>query len=98
MRQAFSTDECACSEQITARRSGTASRAATSAAKVEVEAVSSMCPCQPGGSPSSCASQSSTTTSSSVRAGLVRHRKPTWFRAAAIISARMAGSEAVLAK
>jgi hypothetical protein len=98
MRQPFATDECACSEHSTRRRPPPASRAATRAAKVEVEALSSMCPCQPGGRPSSCASQSSTTSSSSVSAGPVRHRKPTLLSAAAIISARMPGSLAVLAK
>ncbi len=98
MRQAFSTEECACSEHTTTRRPGAASRAATSAAKVEVEAVSSMCPCQPSGRPSSCATQSTTCSSSSVSAGDVRHRNPTLLSVAAISSARMPGSSAVLAK
>ena len=57
IRAAFSTDECACSEQATAFRPVTW-RAAISAASVDVEAVSSMCPCQPSGRPSSCRAQS----------------------------------------
>ena len=48
MRAAFSTDECACSEQTTTLRPVTW-RAAISAASVDVDAVSSMCPCQPSG-------------------------------------------------
>ena len=65
-------------------------RAAASAASVHVDAVSSMCPCQPPGSPSSCASQSSVTSSSSCSAGDVRQRIPTWLSAAASSSARIA--------
>ena len=48
IRAPFSTDECACSEQTTTLRPVTW-RAAISAASVEVEAVSSMWPCQPVG-------------------------------------------------
>ena len=48
MRQARSTEECACSEATTTRRSGSAVRAAHSAASVEIEAVSSMWPCHVG--------------------------------------------------
>jgi hypothetical protein len=73
-------------------------RAAISAASVEVEAASSMWPCQPPGRPSSCATQSVTTPSSSVEAGEVRHRNATGFSAAASISARIAGREALAAK
>ncbi len=50
MRAFFSTDECACSEQTTTLRPVTW-RAAISAASVDVDAVSSMCPCQPSGRP-----------------------------------------------
>ena len=57
-----------------------------------------MCPCQPSGSPSSSATQSSTTPSSSVAAGAVRHRIATEFSAAASSSARIAGSEDAVAK
>ena len=57
-----------------------------------------MCPCQPDGSPSSSATQSSTTPSSSVEAGDVRQRIAFWLSAAASSSARMAGSELELAK
>ena len=42
------------------------------AANVEVEAVSSMWPCQPSGRPSSCRTQSATRSSSSVEAGDAR--------------------------
>ena len=73
-------------------------RAAMSAARVEVEALSSMCPCQPGGSPSSFAVQRRTTPSSSVAAGAVRHRIATEFSVAASSSARIAGSDALVAK
>ena len=52
--------------------SGRRCRAAVSAARVEVDAVSSMCPCRPSGSPRSCRSQSSASSSSSVAAGDVR--------------------------
>ena len=75
-----------------------ASRAAITAASVEIEAVSSMCPCQPAGSPSSSAVQSSTTPSSSVEAGAVRHRIATEFSVAASSSARIAGSDELVAK
>ena len=73
-------------------------RAAISAASVEVDAVSSMCPCQPSGSPSSCRTQSTVRSSSSVDAGDACHRIATWFIVAASSSARMPGSDAVMAK
>ena len=97
MRAPFSTDECACSEQTTTLRPVTW-RAAISAASVDVDAVSSMCPCQPSGRPSSCRTQSTTRSSSSVDAGDARQCSATWFIAAAISSARMPGSDAVTAK
>ena len=68
------------------------------AAIVPVEAVSSMWPCHPSGSPSSWAVQSSTTPSSSVEAGAVRHRKPTELSVAASSSAKIPGSAALVAK
>jgi hypothetical protein len=68
------------------------------AVRVEIEAVSSMCPCQSEGSPSSSATQSSTTPSSSVAAGAVRHRIAIEFRVAASISARIPASVALVAK
>ena len=82
------------------RRGGRAAalRATASATSVLVEAVSSMCPCSPAGSPRSCASQSSVTSSSSWSAGDVRQRIPTWFSPAMRISARTPGSEPVVAK
>ena len=94
---AFSTDECACSEHSTTRP-GNACRAAARAARVEVDAVSSMCPCHSRGSPSSWASQSIVTTSSSVAAGEARQRIWVTFRVAASSSARIPGSEPVVAK
>ncbi len=97
IRAAFSTDECACSEQTTVERP-VASRAAMIEARVEVEALSSMWPCQPLGRPSRSATQSSTTPSSSVEAGAVRHRMATELSVAASSSARIAGSEALVAK
>ena len=97
IRAPFSTDECACSEQTTTFRPVTC-RAAISAASVEVDAVSSMCPCQPSGSPSSCRTQSTTRSSSSVDAGDARQSSATWFIVAASSSARMPGSDAVTAK
>ena len=48
--------------------------------------MSSMWPCQPSGSPSSCRTQSATRSSSSVEAGDARQRSATWFSAAAISS------------
>ena len=97
MRAALSAPECACSEQSTTSRP-VASRAAMIAASVDVEALSSMCPCQPRGSPSSSAAQSSTTASSSVAAGAVRHRNATELSVAASSSARIAGSAELVAK
>ena len=70
-------------------------RAAIIAVMVEVEAASSMWPCQPSGRPSSCATQSHTSPSSSVDAGEVRHRIATGFSAAASSSARIPGRDAV---
>ena len=97
IRASFSTEECACSEQTTTFRP-VASRAVISAASVDVDAVSSMWPCQPSGSPSSCRTQSTVRSSSSVDAGDARQFSATWFRVAAISSARMPGSDAVTAK
>ena len=97
MRAALSTDECACSEQTTTLRPVTC-RAAISAASVDVEAVSSMCPCQPSGSPSSCRTQSTVRSSSSVEAGEARQRIAFCCIAAASSSARIPGSDAVIAK
>ena len=48
---AFSTEECACSDATTTGLSGASSRAAARPTSVDVEAVSSMCPCQPAGKP-----------------------------------------------
>ena len=97
MRAPLSAAECACSEQTTTLRP-VAWRAAIMAAIVEVEAASSMWPCQPSGSPSSCATQSHTSPSSSVEAGEVRHRIATGLSAAASSSARIPGREALVAK
>jgi hypothetical protein len=65
---------------------------------VEIEAVSSMCPCRPAGSPSSCAIQSSTRSSSSVAAGPVCQTIVLTLRAAAMNSASTAGSEPLVEK
>ena len=97
IRAAFWTELWAWSEHSTSSRP-VASRAAISAAIVEVEALSSICPCQPSGSPSNFATQSSMTPSSSVAAGAVRHRIETELSAAASISARIAGSDEPVAK
>ena len=97
MRAPLATAEWACSEQTTSLRP-VVSRAAIIAAIVPVEAVSSMWPCQPSGSPSSLAVQSSTTPSSSVAAGAVRHRNDTELSVAASSSARIPGSDALVAK
>ena len=86
----------ACSEATTTLRP-VVCRAAISAASVDVDAVSSMWPCQPSGSPSSCRTQSTTRSSSSVDAGEARQRIATWFSVAASSSARIPGSEAVVA-
>ena len=95
---ALSAAECACSEQRTTRRPGRAARATASADSTPVEAVSSMWPWSSAGSPRSCASHSSDTSSSSWSAGEVRQRIPTWLSAAIRSSARTPGSEAVVAK
>ena len=77
---------------------GRSSRAAASAASVEVEAASSMCPWRPAGSPRSCASQSRVTCSSSVAAGEVSQDIAFTFSAATSSSARIPGREPVFAK
>ena len=97
MRAPLSSAECACSEP-TATLRPVAWRAAIMAAIVEVDAASSMWPCQPSGRPSSCAAQSHTRPSSSVEAGAVRHRNAIGLSAAASSSARIPGREAELAK
>jgi hypothetical protein len=97
IRAPFSTDEWACSEQATTSRP-VAWRAAIRAASVDVEALSSMCPCHPSGRPTSWATQSSTRPSSSVEAGAVRQRIATWLSAAASSSARIPGSDPVTEK
>ena len=97
IRAALSTAEWVCSEHTISLRP-VASRAAMIVASCAVEAVSSMWPCQPSGRPSSLAVHASTTCSSSVAAGALRHRKPTELIVAASISARMPGAEAELAK
>ena len=97
MCAALSTEEWACSEHTTTCPP-VAFRAAMSAASVEVDAVSSICPCQCPGSPSSWLTQSRTRPSSSVEAGEVRHRMATGLSAAASSSARMPGGDAVTEK
>ncbi len=97
IRAAFSTDECACSEQTTTLRP-VMCRAAMSAASVDVDAVSSMCPCQPSGNPSSRRTQSTVRISSSVDAGDARQTSATWLSVAESSSARIPGSDAVTAK
>ena len=57
-----------------------------------------MWPCSPGGSPRSSASHPTTTCSSSVAAGEVTHAMALTFSAAVRSSARIPGSEPVLAK
>ena len=94
-RAAFSVEECVCSEQTTTRLPGAAARAAASAVTRPAEAPSSMCPCIGSGSPSSCRSQSSVTSSSSCSAGEARQRMPTWLRPAIRSSARIPGAAAV---
>ena len=75
-----------------------ASRAAASAMSVEVEAVSVSRPSNAAGSPSAWRSQSTTTSSSSVPIGEVRHSIAFWPSAAVSISPRIPGPEAVVAK
>ena len=65
---------------------------------MDVDAVSSMWPCQLRGSPSSSASQSTTRYSSSVAAGDVRQMNATWLSVAAMSSATIPGGDAVVAK
>ena len=65
---------------------------------VEVEAVSVSRPSNPSGSPTPCLSQSTTTPSSSVPIGDVRHSIGFWLSAAVSISPRIPGPEAVEAK
>ena len=91
-------DEWACSDATTTRRSGRTARAAHSAASVEVEAESSMCPCHVSGSPSSWHIHESVSCSSSVTAGDVRQSMPLRFSVAVSSSARMPGWEPVIEK
>ena len=93
----MSIDEWACSEQSTTP-SGRRCRAAVRAARVEVDAVSSMWPWSPSGRPRSCRSQSSATSSSSVAAGEVRQSIAFTFSAAVRNSARIPGSLPEMAK
>ena len=97
IRAALSTEECACSEQSTTP-SGRSTRAAASAARVDVDAVSSMWPWNPSGRPTSSRSQSIVSSSSSVAAGPVRQSIAFTLSAAASSSARIPGSEPVIAK
>jgi len=97
-RAALSATECACSEHTSTRRSGWRERATIVAASTPVDAVSSMCPRNSSGSPTSCRSQSTVSSSSSWSAGEVRQRIPTWFRPAMRSSASTPGSEPVVAK
>ncbi len=94
---ALSIDECVCSEQRTTPF-GRSVRAAASATKVEVEAVSSMWPCQSPSRPISSQSHSIVSSSSSVAAGPVRQSIAFRLNAAARSSARMPGSEPVIEK
>ena len=110
---AFSIDEWASAEAYTRTppaRSGrparpsaaasrpAASRAAARAIRVEVEAVSVSRPSKAGGSPSPWRSQSTTTPSSSVPIGDVRHSIGFWPSAAVSISPRIPGPDAVVPK
>ena len=93
----MSIEECACSEQRI-EPAGRRCRAAVNAASVDVDAVSSMWPCKPSGKPSSCRTQSTATSSSSVAAGEVRQSIAFTFSAAVKNSARIPGSLPEMAK
>ena len=99
IRAAFSTDECACSEQTTTRASGCTCARPRARASVDVDAVSSMCPCQPSGQPEQLP-RASRRRAARARStpGEARQRIATWFSVAASSSARIAGSDAVIAK
>ncbi len=82
---------------VAARRPA-ASRAAASAIRVEVDAVSVRRPSKVAGSPSASRSQPTTTCSSSVPIGEVRQSIGFWPRIAVHISPRTPGADAVVAK
>ena len=75
-----------------------ACRAPASAMSDEVDAVSVSRPSNASGRPNACRSQSTTTCSSSVPIGDVRHSIGFWPSAAVSISPRIPGPEAVVAK
>jgi hypothetical protein len=75
-----------------------ASRAAASAIMDDIEALSVSKPSKPAGSPRAWRNQSTTTCSSSVPTGLVRHSITLEFRAAASISPMIPGPDAALLK
>ena len=81
-----------------ATSSPAASRAAARAMSDDVDAVSVNSPSNPSGRPSAIRSQSTTTSSSSVPIGDVRHSIGFWPRTAVSISPRMPGPDAVVAK
>ncbi len=64
----------------------------------DVEAVSVIRPSNPAGSPTAWRSQSTTTSSSSVPIGEVRHSIGFWPSVAVSISPRIPGPDAVVAK
>ena len=97
IRADLSTDECACSEHRTTPF-GRSARPAARPQSVDVEAASSMWPCSPSGRPSSWRSQSIVSASSSVAAGPVRQSIAFTLSAADRSSARMPGSDPVIAK
>ena len=102
--QRQANDKAAADRERTRRTAQTASatheaaRAAITAARTPVDAVSSMCPSNSGGSPTSCRSQSQVSSSSSCNTGDVRQRIPTWLRPATRSSASTPGSDPVVAK
>ncbi len=83
---------------LAAASSPAASRAAATAISVEVLAVSVSRPSNAGGSPSASRSQLTTTPSSSVAIGDVRHSIAFWPRPAVSISPRIPGPDADVAK
>ena len=92
---ALSIDECVCSEQTTTRRSGIAvARSHERGQRRDRRRVLDVAVPARRADRAAAASQSVTCSSSSVSAGPVRQRMPTWLSVAVSSSARIAGSGA----
>ncbi|CAG0935882.1 hypothetical protein TFLX_04733 [Thermoflexales bacterium] len=108
----FSMDEWDCAEVYSVRRGRSdrpampssricrfsASRAAATAIRDEIDTVSMITPLNVSGKPTICRSQSNTTSSNSVADGEVRHNIPLTLRPAVSSSPKIPGSDPVVPK